>query len=221
MADQAHHDLPAGFFLSEEEEAALAAAETAADAARVRDVGHITVSGRRLGYVGRSAGRRHDTGGWSGVRFRVIHGVGPPQGPNSGSGNQWSGYASSSPAVPMPSVLVRPGASDGQLLDGLSLLAPDIRQRLLTILHAMEHRQVGQARVVLASPPGPPPDAPPQSRPGRNPPLDPAPKRRAFPEAQDFCTIACRVPGCDRLCGRPLTPRGHRNHVCRRCHRRR
>ena len=139
----------------------------------------------------------------------------------SGSGNQWSGYASSSPAVPMPSVLVRPGASDGQLLDGLSLLAPDIRQRLLTILHAMEHRQVGQARVVLASPPGPPPDAPPQSRPGRNPPLDPAPKRRAFPEAQDFCTIACRVPGCDRLCGRPLTPRGHRNHVCRRCHRHR
>ena len=40
----------------------------------------------------------------------------------------------------MPSVLVRPGASDGQLLDGLSLLAPDIRQHLLTILHAMEHR---------------------------------------------------------------------------------
>ena len=55
----------------------------------------------------------------------------------------------------MPSVLVRPGASDGQLLDGLSLLAPDIRQRLLTILHAMEHRQVGQAHVVLASPRGP------------------------------------------------------------------
>ena len=77
-----------------------------------------------------------------------------------------------------------PKASDGQLLDGLSLLAPDIRQRLLTILHAMEHRQVGQARVVLASPPGPPPDAPPQSRPGRNPPSDPTPKapsRAAFP----------------------------------------
>ena len=112
----------------------------------------------------------------------------------------------------MPSVLVRPGASDGQLLDGLSLLAPDVRQRLLTVLRAMEHRQVGQGRVVLASPPGPPPDATP---------VDPTPKRRAFPEAQDFCTIACRIPGCDRLCGRPLTPRGHRNHVCRRCHRHR
>ena len=192
---------------------ALAAADTAADAAlsvpgsAMSDT--FAVPGRRLGYVGRSAGGRNDTGGGSGVRFRLIDGGGPPPGtlyqPHySGSGNQWSGYASSSPAVPMPSVLVRSGASDGQLLDGLSFLAPDIRQRLLTILHAMEHRQVGQARVVLASPPGLPLDAPSQSCPGRNPPSDPTPKRRAFPEAQDFCTIACRVPGCDRLCGRPF-----------------
>ena len=229
MADQAHDTLPANFFLSEEEEAALAAADTAADAAPsfpgsamsdtlpspcgAWDTAAGTPADTMTPAVGPESGSGSSTG-WA-----------PPgdlyQPHYSGSGNQWSGYASSAPAIPMPSVLVRPGASDGQLLDGLSLLAPDVRQRLLTILHAMEHRQVGQARVVLASPPGPPPDAPPQSRPGRNPPSDPTPKRRAFPEAQDFCTIACRIPGCDRLCGRSLTRRGHGNHVCRRCHRHR
>ena len=229
MADQAHDTLPDTFFLSEEEEAALAAAETTADAppsvpgsamsdtlpspCGAWDTSAAMPTDTMTPAVGPDSGSGSSTG-WAppGDLYQPHH---------SGSGSQWSGYASSAPAIPMPSVLVRPGASDGQLLDGLSLLAPDIRQRLLTILHAMEHRQVGQAHVVLASPPGPPPDVPPQSRPGRHPPTDPTPKRRAFPDAQDFCTIACRIPGCDRLCGRPLTPRGHRNHVCRRCHRRR
>ena len=230
MADQARDTLPANFFLSEEEEAALAVADTAADTPlrpRVRNVGHLAVSVRRLGHSGRNTGGHHDTGGCSRIRVRLLHGVGSPgdlyQPHYSGSGNQWSGYASSAPATPMPSVLVRPGASDSQLLDGLSLLAPDVRQRLLTILHAMEHRQVGQARWCWHRLLGPRPTlrhsrvragirrwTPPRT-----------PKRRAFPEAQDFCAIACRIPGCDRLCGRPLTPRGHRNHVCRRCRRHR
>ena len=116
MADQANHDLPDGFFLLEEEESALAAAGAAADTAP-------SVPGSAMSDTLPSPG-----GAWD-----VCHGpadaatpaVGPDSGSGSsagwapagdlyqphysGSGNQWSGYASSSPAVPMPSVLVRPG----------------------------------------------------------------------------------------------------------------
>ena len=228
MADQASHDIPEDFFLTEEEERALAAATPSSGAALPLSVtaasdtlpspgGAWTVpdpapSDTTPPVVGPDSGSG-SSAGWA-----------PPgdyyQAPQSSSGSHWSGYGTLAPS-PIPSVLVRPGASDGQLLDGLSLLSPDVRHRLFSILQSMEQRQVVQTRVVLASPPGPPPDLVPQSRPGRNPAPDPVPKRRAFPTAQDFCTIACRVPGCDRLCGRPLTPRGHRNHVCRRCHRHR
>ena len=157
MADQAHDTLPANFFLSEEEEAALAAADTTADAAP-------SVPGSAM-----SDTLPSPCGVWDTSAAMPTDTMTPAVGPDSGSGSS-TGWAppgdlyqphysgsgnSSAPAIPMPSVLVRPGASDGQLLDGLSLLAPDIRQRLLTILHAMERRQVGQAHVVLASVPGP------------------------------------------------------------------
>ena len=225
MADQVNHEIPEGFFLTKEDEGALAEALSIADAAPM-------ASGSAMSDTLPSPGGAVDRAGPCSTRtphprwWVLTPGSGsssgwaPPGDHYPSSGSQWSGYGNFAP-VPVPSVLVRPGASDGQLLDGLSLLSPDVRHRLLSILHSMEQRQVGQARVVLAAPPGPPPDPVPQSRVGRNPAPDPAPKRRAFPDAQDFCTIACRVPGCDRLCGRPLTPRGHRNHVCRRCHRRR
>ncbi|OLP79432.1 hypothetical protein AK812_SmicGene40269 [Symbiodinium microadriaticum] len=150
MAEQANHDLPDGFFLTEEEEAALAAAEAAADAAP-------SVPGSAMSDTLPSPGGAWDTSVVA-PADTMTPAVGPESGSGSstgwappgdlyqphysGTGNQWSGYASAYPAVPMPSVLVRPGASDGQLLDGLSLLAPDIRQRLLTILHALEHSQV-------------------------------------------------------------------------------
>ena len=228
MADQVNHETPEGFFLTEEEEAALATALSTTDVAQTASVSATSETLLSPG------------GAWAVPDSAPTENTPPVQGPDSGSGsssgwappgdyyqapqssfgNQWSGYGPFSP-VPVPSVLVRPGASDGQLLDGLSLLSPDVRHRLLSLLNTMEHRPNGQPCVVLAAPPGPPPHAVPQSRPGRNTVPDPAPKRRAFPEPQDFCTIACRVPGCDRLCGRPLTPRGHRNHVCRRCHRHR
>ena len=219
MADQAHDTLPDNFFLSEEEEAALAAAETTADAppsvpgsamsdtlpspCGAWDTSAAMPTDTMTPAVGPDSGSGSSTG-WapSGDLYQPHH---------SGSGTQWSGYASSAPAIPMPSVLVRPGASDGQLLDGLSLLAPDIRQRLLTILHAMEHRQPGMRHAMVQ-------------------------KSWASGKARRFgvgSVGGCR-PGrdcdgtsgggpqrCDRLCGRPLTPRGHRNHVCRRCHRRR
>ena len=105
---------------------------------------------------------------WVLIPAPVHHLAGPRlAAPQSSSGSQWSGYGNFAP-VPVPSVLVRPGASDGQLLGGLSL-SPDVRHRLLSILHTMEQRQVGQARVVLAAPPGPPPDPLPQPQPCAGP----------------------------------------------------
>ena len=222
MADQVNREIPEGFFITEEEEGALVAALSTADAAPA-------ASGSAMSDTLQSPG-----GAWTVPDQAPTDATPPLGGPDSGSGSS-SGWAPPGDycQAPQPSsgnqchgpatalFLPSPCASDGQLLDGLSLLSPDVRHRLLSILHTMEQRQGGQALVVLAMPPGPPSDPLPQSRPGRNPAPDPAPKRRAFPDVQDFCTIACRVPGCDRLCGRPLTPRGHRNHVCRRCHRRR
>ena len=131
MADQASHDIPEGFFLTEEEERALADAMSAADAAPPVSVsamsdtlpspgGAWTVpdpapSDTTPPVLGPDSGSG-SSAGWA-----------PPgdyyQAPLSSSGSQWSGYGTLAPA-PIPSVLVRPGASDGQLLDGLSLGRP-------------------------------------------------------------------------------------------------
>ena len=144
MADQASHDTPEGFFLTEEEERALAAATSSSGAALPLSVSAVSDTLPSPGgawtvpdpapsdttppVLGPDSGSG-SSAGWA-----------PPgdyyQAPQSSSGSHWSGYGTLAP-TPIPSVLVRPGASDGQLLDGLSLLSPDVRHRLLSILQSM------------------------------------------------------------------------------------
>ena len=50
-----------------------------------RNVGHSAVSVRRLGHFGRNADGHHDTGGRSGLRVRLLYGVGSSGGPLSAS----------------------------------------------------------------------------------------------------------------------------------------
>ena len=99
MADQAHQDLPASFFLSEEEEAALAAAETAADAAHSVPGSAMSdtlpspggADGVPADAMTPALGPESGSGSGSSTGWALCGDLCQPH--FSGSGNQWSGYA--------------------------------------------------------------------------------------------------------------------------------
>ena len=93
MADQAHDTLPANFFLSEEEEAALAAADTTADAAP-------SVPGSAM-----SDTLPSPCGVWDTSAAMPTDTMTPAVGPDSGSGS--STYGVGSPGGPLSASLLR------------------------------------------------------------------------------------------------------------------